>query len=42
MYLEFPDYNLVPIIIISILFFMLFRNTYFRYDHWVRRKKKSG
>jgi hypothetical protein len=33
MYLEFPNYNLVPIIIVSILFFMLFSNTYFRHDH---------
>jgi hypothetical protein len=29
MYLEFPNYNLVSIIIVPILFFMLFYNTNF-------------
>jgi hypothetical protein len=29
MYLEFPNYNLLSIIIVSILFFMLFYNTHF-------------
>ncbi|MDF2737030.1 MAG: hypothetical protein K0S93_886 [Nitrososphaeraceae archaeon] len=33
MYLEFLNFNLVPIIIVSILCFMLFSNTLFRYDH---------
>lgn len=33
MNLKFPNYNLVPIIIVFILFFMLFSNTSFRYDH---------
>src|SRR5688500_15755353 len=33
MYLEFPNYNLVSILIVSILFFMLFYNTHFSGDH---------
>ena len=33
MYLEFPNCNLVSILIVSILFFMLFYNTHFSGDH---------
>ena len=34
MYLEFPNYNLLSIIIVSILFFMLFYNTHFSGDYY--------